>query len=214
MKALLIILFGFITLNASGFDAELKSYLKGKFSAFEKFEYQIVQSPNGFVKMEVNRDKSFRLVKENAYVPVVVFNEKNITSYSLLTVKVKLYKTVLIAKQNLSKDEDLVITSFEKKLENVAAYTDKVVDENGLVNYRSKIMIKSGSILTSDMIEEIPVVNKGSKVIVHAGKNGVDIAVDALTRQDGCVGDVISVQSSNKIFKAKVIDKFNLTLVE
>jgi flagella basal body P-ring formation protein FlgA len=76
------------------------------------------------------------------------------------------------------------------------------------------VMIKSGTILTSDMIEEIPIVNKGNKVIVHAGKNGVDIAVDALTRQDGCAGDIISVQASNKIFKAKVIDKFNLTLVE
>ncbi len=214
MKALLLILLGFVSLYADTFDAQLKTYLREKLSMFEKFEYQIVQAPKSYSKMEINSEKNFRLVKNYAYVPVKIYDKQNVVSVSLLTVRVKLFKSVLFSIGNINQNEILTASMFSQKLEDVASFADKVIDPDKLVNKRSRLLIKAGTILTVDMLESIPAINKGDKIVVHAGKDGVDISVDAISRQDGCVGDVISVQSNNKIFKAKVIDKFNLTLVE
>jgi flagella basal body P-ring formation protein FlgA len=214
MKALFLILLGFVSLYADSFDSQLKSCLQDKFGTFEKFEYQIIQAPKGYSKMEINSEKGFRLVKNYAYIPVKIYDKQNIVSNSLVTIRVKLYKTVLVSLRNINQNEILSAAKFNQKLEDVAAYADKIVKEENLVNKRSKVLVKSGAILINEMIEEIPAVNKGDKVVVHAGKEAVDISVDAISRQDGCVGEVISVQANNKIFKAKVVDKFNLTLVE
>lgn len=214
MKTLFLILLGYVSLFANSFDAQLKTYLQEKFGAYEKFEYQVIQAPKVFSKMEINTEKNFRLVKNYAYIPVKVYDKQNALNFSVLTVRVKLYKTILVSTRNINQNEPLGSSSFELKLNDVASYEDKTVGSLEIKNKRSKVLIKSGTILTKDLIEEIPLINKGDKVVIHAGKDGVDISVDAISRQDGCAGDVISVQSNNKIFKAKVVDKFNLTLVE
>lgn len=214
MKVFFFILIGFLSIHAQQFENELKSYLKSKLGAYEKFEYQVVQTPRGFKKMEINSEKVFRLVKNYAYVPVKLYDEKNNQSYALLTVRVKLFKTVFVSIQKINSAENLFPTMFERKLEDVATLDGNLVDEKDLSLYRSKVLIKEGAVLSREQIELIPLVNKGEKVIVHAGKNGVDITLDAVTRQDGCTGDVISVQANSKVFKAKVIDKYNLILVE
>ncbi len=214
MKFLLFILLGFVTLQAKPFEDELKSYLQSKLGSYEKYEYQVVQKPKGFKRMKINNEKSFRLVKNYAYVPVKIYDEKNNASSALLTVRVKLFKTVFVTIQKVNAGENLFATMFERKLEDIASLDGNLVGEQDLSLYRSKVLVKEGTVLTKELVELIPIVNKGEKVIVHAGKNGVDVTIDAVTRQDGCPGDVISVQANNKIFKAKVIDKYNLTLVE
>ena len=42
------------------------------------------------------------------------------------------------------------------------------------------------------MIEPVPIVSKGDKIILHTGRTGVDISIDVIARQDGCAGDVIT----------------------
>ena len=65
------------------------------------------------------------------------------------------------------------------------------------------------------MIEPVPIVSKGDKIILHTGRTGVDISIDVIARQDGCAGDVISVYANgSKLYKGKIVDKNNLTLVE
>jgi flagella basal body P-ring formation protein FlgA len=76
-------------------------------------------------------------------------------------------------------------------------------------------LIRAGTILSEEIIEPIPAVNKGDKVVLHTGGLGVDVSIDVTARQDGSVGDVISVYSNgNKFYKGKIVDKSNLTLVE
>lgn len=214
MKILLFILIGFVSLQAKPFEDELKSYLQSKLSSYEKFEYQIVPTLSGYKKIEINNDKSFRLVKNYAYVPVRVYDAKNQVSTSLLTVKLKLYKTVFVSAQKINPNESLSVSWFDSKLHDVSSLSSACVNEAELTTLRSRVLIKEGTVLTRELVELIPIIFKGEKVIVHAGKNGVDISIDAVTRQDANAGDVISVQANSKIFKAKVIDKYNLMLVE
>jgi len=214
VKIFLFILLAFVSLQARPFEDELKSYLQSKLSSYEKFEYQIVPTLSGYKKIEINNDKSFRLVKNYAYVPVRVYDAKNHASTSLLTVKLKLYKTVFVSAQKINLNESLSLSWFDSKLQDVSSFSSALVNEAELTTLRSRVLIKEGAVLTHELVELIPIIYKGEKVIVHAGKNGVDVSIDAVTRQDANAGDIISVQANSKIFKAKVIDKYNLMLVE
>jgi flagella basal body P-ring formation protein FlgA len=214
MKILFLILFGFITLNAKPFEDELKSYLDSKLGFYEKYEYQIVRMPKGFKRIEISDEKQFRLAKNYAYVPVKTYDEKNNPSATFITLNVKLYRTVYVSTQKINAGETLFQTMFESRLQDIASLDGGFIDEHDLSLYRSKVLIKEETILTRELVELIPIINKGEKVVVHAGKNGVDITIEAVTRQNANAGDVISIQANNKIFKARVIDKYNLTLVE
>lgn len=214
MKILLLILLGFITLQAKPFDEALRTYLHNNLNSFEKIEYSIVQMPKNFERIEINNERNLKLVKNFAYIPVKVFDKKDKVSLALITVKVKLYKTALVAAQKVNANENLTVAQFESKIKDVASIESSLIEPIDLSLYRSRVSMKEGTILSQDLVELIPIVSKGDKVIVHAGKNGVDISIEAITREDGNSGEIIRVQADSKIFKAKVIDKYNLMLVE
>ncbi len=215
MSGLISILIVFTLSGEKYFDQQIKNYLDQKFFSFAKYEYQIVNEMKGFSKIEISDDKNFRLNKNFAYIPVKVYDENNFASSSLLTVRVKLYKKVLMACQKIERNSNLNNAMFTSQLADVTMLNGSPVTEEKLLNdFRTKILVKEGSILFEEMIEPVPLIYKGDKIVIHAGKNGVDISLNGIARQDGCLGDVISVQSDRKFFKAKIIDKFNLTLVE
>ena len=216
MLGLLSILFGFLFAQDKSFDAHLKNYLDEKLNNYVKYEYQIVQAPQNYSRIEINYEKRSRLTKNYFYVPVKIYDSKNLPSGSLLTIRVKLYKNVLVASNEISRNENLSANLFDVKMEDVSMYEGKTlnVDDN-LTNFRSKVLVKAGTILSKDMIEPVPIINKGDKIILHTGGTGVDISIDVIARQDGCAGDVISVYANgSKLYKAKIVDKNNLTLVE
>jgi flagella basal body P-ring formation protein FlgA len=215
MKILFLILIGFVFGDGNNFDSAVKIYLDNKLSDYTKYEFQILQPLEKFSRIEINTGKKFKIVKNYGYLPVVVYDNENKASSSLLTIKLKLFKNVLVASQVVNRRENLTNGMFTEKIADVSLLTGKPVSlyEN-ILEHRSKVLIKEGDILLNEMIEPVPVVNKGDSVILHAGKNGIDVTVDCLARQEGCAGDVISVQSVNKLYKAKIIDKYNLMLVE
>lgn len=216
MTGLILILIGFVFGQGNGFDARLKKYLDEKLSGFVKYEYQILQAPAAYTRIEINEEKNFRRSKNYAYIPVKVYDTNNFVSASLLTVRIKLFKNVFAASKKIQKNEKLLRSLFIVKIADVSLFEEKTVDTaNDLSNFRSKVLIKEGTILSENLIEEIPVVNKGDKLILHAGGIGVDVTIDVVARQDGYLGDVVSVYSNgNKLYKGKIVDKNNLTLVE
>lgn len=216
MLGLLSILFGFLFAQDKNFDANLKNYLDDKLNSYVKYEYQIVQMPKNYSRIEINTEKNSRLTKNYFYLPVKVYDSKNSPSGALITIRVKLYKNVLIASNEIRRNENLSPNLFDMKIEDVSMYKGKTIDvEENLANFRTKVLVKAGTILSKEMIEPIPIISKGDKIILHAGGTGVDVSIDVIARQDGCAGDVISVYANgSKLYKAKIIDKSNLTLVE
>ncbi|MBA4406688.1 flagella basal body P-ring formation protein FlgA [bacterium] len=216
MLGMITILIGFFIGHGDSLDAKLKNYLEAKLNSFVKYEYQIVQQPKNYSRIEINYEKQSRLTKNYFYIPVTVYDLDNLPSNALLTVRVKLYKNVLVALNEIRRGENLSQNLFEVTIEDVAMYDGKTVNiDANLSNYRSKTSVKARTILSKEMIEPAPIVSKGDKVILHTGGTGVDVSMDVIARQDGCVGDVISVYANgSKLYKAKIVDKSNLTLVE
>jgi len=215
MVGLISILLALIIEQGNYFDLQLKKYLDENMKSFVKYEYQVVKMPQSFTKIEINSEKTFRLNKNYCYVPVKIF-KNNSVSQTFLVVKLKLYKNVLFAAKNISKNQDITRDMFIAKLKDISDLSNNLVEETkDIFKYRCKVFIKEGTILTEEMIEPIPIIINGDKMILHVGRNGVDISMDVLARQEGCVGDIISVVNSiGKLYKAKIIDKYNLILEE
>ncbi len=216
MLGLISILIGIVFGQGQNFNAQLKKYLDEKLNSYAKYEYQIIQAPKNYSRIEISDDRKSRLDKNYFYLPVKIYDNKNVASLSLLTIRVKLYKNVFSASREIKRNENLLPNMFEVKMADVSLYGDNVINvTEDISNYRSRVLIKTGTILSEEIIEPIPAVNKGDKVVLHTGGLGVDVSIDVTARQDGCVGDVISVYSiGNKFYKGKIVDKSNLTLVE
>jgi flagella basal body P-ring formation protein FlgA len=216
MTCLISILFALIIGQSNYFDIKLKNYLDENLKTFVKYEYQIVKMPKSFTKIEINYEKTFRHSKNYSYVPIEIIDKNNLMSQAFLVVKLKLYKNVLFASKRISKSQDITSEMFITKLKDVSDLSDNLVEATkDISKYRSRVFIKEGTILTEELIEPIPIVKIGDKVVLHSGRNGVDISMEVIARQEGCIGDIISVSNfSSKLYKARIIDKFNLILEE
>ncbi|MBI5730132.1 MAG: flagellar basal body P-ring formation protein FlgA [Ignavibacteriales bacterium] len=215
MRTLFLILISFVFGEGKNFDSQLIAYLDKKLSNYTKYEFQIMQSFKKFAKIEINTEKKFKIVKNYGYLPVTLYDKDNNASSSLLTIKLKLFKNVLVALQAINRNEELMNSMFTEKNIDISLLTGKPIDPaENILDHRSRMFMKEGDILQKEMIEPVPLVFKGDNIVLHAGKNGVDITVDCIARQEGRIGDVISIQSVNKLYKAKIIDKYNLMLVE
>ncbi len=216
MLGLISILIGLVFGQGQNFNTQLKKYLDEKLNSYAKYEYQIIQAPKNYSRIEISDDRKSRLDKNYFYLPVKIYDNKNFASLSLLTIRVKLYKNVFSASREIKRNENLLPNMFEVKMADVSLYGDNVVNvTEDISNYRSRVLVRTGTILSEEIIEPIPAVNKGDKVVLHTGGLGVDVSIDVTARQDGSVGDVISVYSNgNKFYKGKIVDKSNLTLVE
>jgi len=214
MKILILILIGFSALQAKSFDQELKAYLNTKLTSYERVEFTITKMPKNFKSIKINNERELKLIKNNAYVSVKIYDGRGNESLALITLKVKLFKKVLVANKKINANEILTPSMFKIKFEDVSQIDAGLVEEKDLELYKSRFIIKEGSILSLGMVEIIPAVNSGDKVVMHTGKNGVEVSLEALAKEDGLVGDIIRVQANNRVFKAKIIDKYNIMLVD
>ncbi|MFA7227820.1 MAG: flagellar basal body P-ring formation chaperone FlgA [Melioribacteraceae bacterium] len=216
MLGLLTILFAFFAGPDKNFDARLEIYLNQKFEGYAKYEYQIVQLPVKYSKIEINEEKKSRLTKNYLYLPVKIYDSGSAPSNSILTIRVRLFKNVFASSKEIRRNEIIRTDNIEIKLAEVSMYEGRTLSEaEDLTNYRSRTLIKPGTIITPDMIEPLPAVFKGDKLKLHTGNTGVDVSVEVVARQDGSVGEIISVYSGgNKLYKGRVVDKNTITLVE
>ncbi|MCX7875626.1 MAG: flagellar basal body P-ring formation chaperone FlgA [Melioribacteraceae bacterium] len=204
----------FVLVNTSNFETELKKYLDSKLNNYDSYEFEIVKNPVNTVKITIDETKEFKILNNFGYVPVKILISKNEVKSSVLTIKLKLYKKCFVTKRTINSEQLLNKDFLEKKLVDITQFNGKIFStEENLGEYKTKINLKEGLVLMYEHLKKIPLVNKGDKVILHAGNSVVNVTVEATTREEGYLGDVISVQALNKIFKAKVIDKQNLVVV-
>ncbi|MHB8339328.1 MAG: flagella basal body P-ring formation protein FlgA, partial [Ignavibacteriaceae bacterium] len=82
-------------------------------------------------------------------------------------------------------------------------------------NLRSTAFIKAGEILTKEMVEPVPIIKAGDPVTAKYIGSNVLITFNALSRQDGALGDVITIIAKDKkLYKAKIIDAKNVIIIE
>ena len=212
MKLLLFILFN-VSILAQSFEQEALKYLQKQFPEFEKIEMQLQKNFSSDEKIIVDYSRNILLGRGTAIIPVIATKGKK-TSSSIVSVKVQLYKKLLVANRNIERKEVLAKSDFETQVVDVTKLNGNPVSVDFLLtDYRIKSFVKKGEILLEEKLEKIPLVSVGDKVNAEVKNGNVTISTEAFARQHGSKGDLIELVSSNKIIKARIVDA-NKVIVE
>lgn len=203
---LLLVILIFVSASAQNFNSEVEKYLNQKLNGYDKIEFSIINDlkHNNY---DIDFSRDLKINGNIAYLPVRVF-DRNKWNNSILTLQLNLYRLVPVATREIKRKEKIDEKSFILQSVNVSSLKNRIIDLSELEkSLRAKTLIKQGEIITRDLIEEVPAIESGSKVIAEYIKGSVVISTEAIARQDGRMNEVIDVlTSSNELLKAKVIN--------
>lgn len=205
MKLLLLILPLFF--NNNSLDKQVNNYLSRYLLGYEKFEYEVLSSPKGLSSYELVDDGKFNIIKNIVYIPVKIANSKHGNTLSVVSVKVKLFKKVLVAVENIKSKTDLNESMFETRLVDVTSLRGTIINNAEILNsLRCKSFLNRGEILTFEEVESLPVLFSGDEVTAEKNFGSVSITTQAFAREDGRIGDKIKIKTvDNKQFTAKIL---------
>lgn len=202
---LLLIILLTLSIFAQDFHTDVEKYLYQRLIGFDKIEFSILNDlkQNNHV---IDYNRELKIKGNIAYLPIKI-SEKGKWTNSILTLQLKLYKQVPVASREIQRKENLDDNSYTLQSVEVSSLKSRVVELSDLQkSLRAKVIIKQGEILTQDLVEEIPVIHSGSKVVAECIKGSVVVSTEAIARQDGKMNQIIDVlTSSNELLKAKVI---------
>lgn len=214
LNIIFVLLFGGC-IYAQSFKEKLDLCLNQKFKDYSRFEYEILNMPKNNSLVEILEDGEFKLSGNLYYVPVYLLNKQSSVK-SFIQLRVKLYKDVFYASRDLVKN--LNFTNIDLDTKNIDVTQLKSRPEFSLdkiLSSRSKLFIKSGEIIFEEMVSKIPVIFKDNQVKASLIRGNIEISINAISKQEGCIGDIISVQTiDKKRYSAKVIDKNNVNIIE
>lgn len=221
--------------NEGQLDSMISNYLQTKLDSYSKWNYEIISKPNVLnnekIKLQIDYSKEFKLNGQYAYIPVKIQINENQFSYSLLTLKLELFDTVLIAMRDIKYNDTISINDTEIKIENVTNLKGKILDTKKWLNdlsnkselselrnlrlIKAKRKINIGEILYENMFTELPLINKGDKLQAHFIYGKITISFDVEAREDGFSGNQIRViDTNNKIYTALVLNKNNVKIIK
>jgi len=175
----------------------------------------IILKHGSFNSFEIAADKRFKFDNGYGYIPIYI-NSKAITKKdSYITVKLKLYKKVLVAEENININKKLTPSMFNYVEKNIETLFSKPVEGLfKLTNTLAKRKIKKGMILQEDMIKKVPVIQRGSIVTAYKINGNVEITFKAKARNDASIGDKINLVANRRIYKGIVVNKNYIKIIE
>ncbi|MEA2073360.1 MAG: flagellar basal body P-ring formation chaperone FlgA [Campylobacterota bacterium] len=143
--------------------------------------------------------KSYLKAKKTLYIKTPD-NKKIFFNY---TIEARI--NVLIAKENIQKDEELSITNLKKNSIILDKFRAMPLQKINKATIQAKHRIKQGSVVTLRDTVNLTLVKRGSKVNVTVVESGISISFLAKANQNGRYGQSISITNSNgKKLKAVV----------
>ncbi len=211
-----LILLTFFSKPNESLKKTIADYLKNNLKKYDKYEYTIVKVPALEGKYEIRNETKINLSNSFAYIPVKITKSNSGIIQTYVTVRLKLFKNICVAKDIIEPGQSLSGKEVEFKLVNVTDLRGTPIESlNELKDLRSKVKITPGSVLIKELLDEIPVINKGDHITASAIAGSVKISTDAEAKQDGVIGDIIYIVTKDKKqFKAKIIDSNNVIIVE
>ncbi len=157
------------------------------------------------VNIKCNRKKKFNktiILQLKVCVNQVCY--KKITT----SVKICIFKNVYVAKNNivrhqLIRKDDIIIESRE-----ATKLIKKILSEKEqLYQCRAKRFITAGIIITKDMIESVPLINRGDIVTIVVQWQNVHASMLGKAMESGCLNEIIEVKnmSTKKRLKGEII---------
>jgi len=194
----------------------ISNYLETQLKNYEKFEYVIVNEPKDYSKITIDNTRDFKLSGSTGYIPVTLHRKTGRSSASYISVKLTIYDYVLVALNDVKKGETLNAKDFDFQLTDVSRVNGTLLElSSNIETFRAKFTIKENSILVREMLDSVPVIGVGDRIKANAVSGSVVISTDAFARQEGGIGDIIIIRTAdNKQFRAEIVDRINVLIIE
>ena len=172
-------------------DVLIKEYLNVKLLGYDKWEYEISSKLRAIDKVEIDHNKDFKLVRQFGYIPVSVYI-KGVKQSATLTVKLNLYRRVLVAGRDIKAGEELKQADFDFRIVEVSQLNDEPLTELKH-SKQAKMNIRRGVVLTRSNVVLTPDIDLGEVVEAYYHNGGVVISFPVIARQVGYIGERIKV---------------------
>jgi flagella basal body P-ring formation protein FlgA len=216
MISFILIVYSLFIHNSDSLKTDLDIYLKKNLSQYESFDYKVVQVPVDYQKFKIVENLDLNLCGNLLYIPVEVVTKAGRMIKSIVTLQVKLYKSILVTARQIEKNQNFTILDVQlKKTDITQIKGSPLTSINRISNYRTKMFLKAGAPIIEENIEPKLIILTGDKIEAKLTSGDVVISFDAFSRQDGIPGSTITIISKdNKQYKAKVIDSLNVNIIE
>jgi flagella basal body P-ring formation protein FlgA len=143
-------------------------------------------------------------------IPIEIVSQGKTDAKATIATHIRTFGTVLVTHHTLQQHQALTDADIAAcQMETTNLPGDPVLDIQWVSGKRTVRMVSDNSILCRSMVEPIPLVKQGDEVTIVVGLHNAVVKVQGTARQDGCIGDVISVQraGSHERFHGRIISE-------
>jgi flagella basal body P-ring formation protein FlgA len=213
---ILNILLSLFSVN-NNIEENIDNCLYEYFPECTRIEYTIVSPQNiDLSQFQLDNNRELKLQGSYAYLPVKEFNSNGISKNTIITLKLNVFKKVLVANRDIKKKQYLNLQDFHYDEKEILSLRYPPADILLPVDdYRSRRNIKENSVLQISMLEKIPDIEVGDRVEAVFNNSSVNISFNVTARSEGVAGSIIKVKRDDrKIFKAQVINNSTVKIIE
>lgn len=144
----------------------------------------------------------------NVSLPVEIFIEGKVQRRLMVSVRIKLYGTVLVAKKQLERHAKVIDADCEFQTAELTSLSDDIITKSGqLTGKRTTRIISAGSVVRASALETAPAILQDEAVTLIVKTKRMILSTIAVAKEDGLLGSIIKVQKldSHERIEAKVI---------
>ncbi len=193
-----------------------------KHKGFKDFDVKVLNIPVQDIKVADNKRVDIKILpsknglNSQEFRTVKVYVNSNIYKVFGVSVKIKAYKDVLVAKDIIPRYRAVSIGNSYLKKVDVSSLNGNVLDYKALKNdLITKKMFKKDEIIDKRFVKYRPDIAKDDQVIVEfITKSGLYLTVSGISLSEGNIGDIISVKNDTykKIYTGRVISKNRVSI--
>jgi len=196
-------------------------YLQKNLSGYKYFTYEVTKLPSRIESIDDPRvifdnERELKVRKGYAYLPIKISHDSDRELKSTITLKVKLFQDVLVAKRKIIRGEEISIADFvfvEKEISKLRS--EPITNYNLLNGAIAKSVIKENSIVDLNMLDRKPAIEHGDRVSAKFTVGTVEVSFFVTAREKGSIGDKIKVvRDDKKMFRASIINNENVKIIE
>lgn len=187
----------------------------------ERFEIEFRSIPSSIpvdareFDLEINPDRGIAF-RGNISLPVDIVADGKTERRIVVSMRIRRYADVYMTANTLTRHKPVNESDFVRiRVETTALPDDIITSSDELQTKRANRIVQEGVIIRSSMLEEIPIIPVGTKVIVEVRAGPVVVTTSGISREEGRKGDIISVQrdGTHDRLRARVIDSTRVELV-
>lgn len=205
------ILFG----GGSPFESELDKYMQQNFSSLGVVEYTVTDDIQNFSEVKINYKREPNRIGNTFFLPVTVKDYYGLEKERFISIKLKIYREVLVAAAKISKGEPINFgNSRFEEVDITELNFSPITKEEFEEGYISKYDLRPNTVISSKHIEKDPVVNVGDKIIAIYENGTVVVTFEGVARQNGAEGEIIKIRAMDTQYSARVVNSNQVNIIE